>query len=241
MHFADRTVCKNIPSLLYNKYANTNLTGETVTLIYEAKAIYFKAPRAEHVALLANCSNATTSAAEMFWERHVLELSSGVTDVGGLKWDLVACLFVSWGIVFLCVIRGVSSSGKVEYPIAVFRHRTLPIRDESLAFKLYHVDAPLPLLSLFIRGNSLTMSSSQVVYFTATFPFVVIAILLVKGLTLDGAMQGLEYYFIPKFEQLKSLTLWRRAAEQVCYSLSIGFGPLTMMGGYNNFRTPVLR
>jgi len=43
----------------------------------------------------------------------------------------------------------------------------------------------------------------QVIYFTATFPYVVLVILLVRGLTLEGHMKGIEFYIIPKFDRLK--------------------------------------
>lgn len=36
--------------------------------------------------------------------------------------------------------------------------------------------------------------SLQVVYFTATFPYVVILILLIRGATLEGARDGIEFY-----------------------------------------------
>lgn len=42
----------------------------------------------------------------------------------------------------------------------------------------------------------------QVIYFTATFPYLVLIILLVRGVTLDGYMKGLEFYLVPKFDKL---------------------------------------
>lgn len=41
------------------------------------------------------------------------------------------------------------------------------------------------------------VSCPQVVYFTATFPYVMLLVLLVRGLTLPGAMDGLAFYLYP--------------------------------------------
>lgn len=39
---------------------------------------------------------------------------------------------------------------------------------------------------------------SQVVYFTASFPYLVLFIYLIRGVTLHGAVNGLKYMFTPK-------------------------------------------
>lgn len=44
--------------------------------------------------------------------------------------------------------------------------------------------------------------SFQVVYFTATFPYVILIILVIYGCTLNGAVEGLKYLFIPNWEKL---------------------------------------
>lgn len=43
---------------------------------------------------------------------------------------------------------------------------------------------------------------SQVVYFTATFPYVVLTILFVRGVTLEGAFTGIMYYLTPQWDKI---------------------------------------
>ena len=47
--------------------------------------------------------------------------------------------------------------------------------------------------------------SAQVAYFTAIFPYVVLITLLVRGLTLPGAMEGVWFYITPKWSELLNL------------------------------------
>lgn len=42
------------------------------------------------------------------------------------------------------------------------------------------------------------LSTSQVMYFSSVFPYVVLFIFLIRGLMLDGAMEGITYMFYPK-------------------------------------------
>ena len=44
--------------------------------------------------------------------------------------------------------------------------------------------------------------SLQVVYFTATFPYAMLVVLLIRGVTLPGASIGISYYLYPDLGRL---------------------------------------
>jgi len=78
-------------------------------------------------------------------------------------------------------------------------------------------------------------TSGKVVYFTATAPYVIIAVILVQGLMLEGAWQGISYLFVPKWDKLLEVKVWQSAAQQVFFSLGLCHGTLTTLSSYNKF------
>lgn len=56
--------------------------------------------------------------------------------------------------------------------------------------------------------------SCKVAYFTATFPYVMLLILLIRGLTLPGAADGIYFYLYPNLRDLANL--------EVFYSATVG-------------------
>lgn len=75
----------------------------------------------------------------------------------------------------------------------------------------------------------------KVVYFTALFPYVILTILLVRGVTLDGADYGMLWYIYPDFSKLNGASVWADAASQIFYSLGIGCGSLVTLSSYSTF------
>ncbi|KAF7221182.1 sodium-dependent neutral amino acid transporter B(0)AT2 isoform X1 [Nothobranchius furzeri] len=76
-------------------------------------------------------------------------------------------------------------------------------------------------------------SSAKVMYFSSVFPYVVLFIFLIRGLMLDGAMDGITYMFYPRLEIWGSVQVWRQAATQVFFALGLGYGSVIAYSSYN--------
>ncbi|XP_023214582.1 sodium- and chloride-dependent glycine transporter 1-like [Centruroides sculpturatus] len=131
-------------------------------------------------------NNDRITSSEEFWVKYVLRLTSGIHDLGEVQWPLVLTLFIAWVVVFLCLMKGVKSSGKV-------------------------------------------------VYVSATFPYIVLVILLIRGVTLPGAWKGIVFYLTPRWELLMSFKVWGDAATQIFYSVGAAWGAVLTMASYNRF------
>ncbi|XP_023220597.1 sodium- and chloride-dependent glycine transporter 1-like [Centruroides sculpturatus] len=132
------------------------------------------------------------SPAQEYFNFYVLNISSGIEDIGSIEWKIALCLLVSWIVVVISLIKGIKSSGKV-------------------------------------------------VYFTATFPYVILFILFIRGVTLEGATEGLKFYLIPDFSKLSDIKVWEAAAIQVFYSFSIGGGGMLTYASYNRFKNNLIK
>jgi len=132
------------------------------------------------------------SSSGQYLSKSVLQESSGLHDMGTPLWGLALSLMAAWIVIFLCLMKGIKSSGKV-------------------------------------------------VYFTATFPYVVLFILLVRAVTLPGANLGIRFYLLPDWSRLADIKVWEGAAVQIFFSLSVAGGGLVTLASYNKFHNNILR
>ena len=54
-------------------------------------------------------------------------------------------------------------------------------------------------------------------------------------LLFSGAVDGIWYLFVPKWEKLWEPLVWKDAASQMFFSLGISWGGLIMFGSYNKY------
>ena len=88
------------------------------------------------------------------------------------------------------------------------------------------------------------MFLGKVVWITATMPYVLLSVLLIRGLMLPGAMTGIQKYVVPTAEGLSALKetpVWVDAAIQIFYSVGAGFGVHLAYASYNKFNNNCYR
>ncbi|CAG2161746.1 unnamed protein product [Oppiella nova] len=84
-------------------------------------------------------------------------------------------------------------------------------------------------------------STGKAVWVTALMPYFVLFILLIRGVTLEGSMDGIKYYLSPSWDKLYSINVWIDAATQIFFSLGPGFGTLMALSSYNKFHNNCYR
>ncbi|XP_014476457.1 PREDICTED: sodium-dependent nutrient amino acid transporter 1-like [Dinoponera quadriceps] len=128
-----------------------------------------------------------SSSAELYFRKVVLqEYESIENGIGPPSWQLSICLLLSWACIFGVLCRGVKSTGKAAY-------------------------------------------------FLAIFPYVVMTALLIRAVTLEGAVDGILFFITPRWEDLWRPAVWYAAITQCFFSLSVCFGPIISYSCYNNF------
>ena len=80
-------------------------------------------------------------------------------------------------------------------------------------------------------------SYGKVVYFTTTFPYVVLTTFLIYVSTLDGFSNGISYYITPDWSKLGDLKVWQEGAGQIFYSLGVAVGSQLILSSFNGFKT----
>ena len=87
-------------------------------------------------------------------------------------------------------------------------------------------------LTIYLILRKGVRNVSKVVMVTVPLPTILLGVILIRGLTLPGSMDGIRYYLTPDFSQLKNPQIWLRAYGQVFFSLSLASGVMIGYGSY---------
>ena len=80
-----------------------------------------------------------------------------------------------------------------------------------------HLDfSPLIIYVAYLRFHAaFVFILHQVVYFTPSFPYIILIACLTGSLSLEGSKEGIKKFLIPDFSKLKEIKIWRDAVTQV--------------------------
>jgi len=83
------------------------------------------------------------------------------------------------------------------------------------------------------------VSIGKEIYYTVIIPWIILVILVIRGLTLPGAIKGLNYYLTPNFAALKNPETWLAAYGQIFFTLSLAMGTQIVYSSYLERRSDV--
>lgn len=83
-------------------------------------------------------------------------------------------------------------------------------------------------------------TAKYTVYVLVPFPYFLITILFIKGLTLEGNYLGWAYLFKPDWSKLFTLQIWADAAGQVLFSSGVAQNTIIKLGNHKKDGEPLL-
>lgn len=122
---------------------------------------------------------------------------------------------------FLGVSSGPSVIGSVSMPVVV--------------------GLVLTWLTIFLSIRKGPELVSRIVRITVPMPVILLIIMIIRGITLDGAMEGVTYYLTPDFASLMSFDVWVAAFTQVFFSVGVGMAIVISFASYKYVQSDITK
>jgi solute carrier family 6 GABA transporter-like protein 1 len=153
-------------------------------------------------------------------------------------WNTAACITGKENATALANITNYLNGRPTESSVEQFWEKRVLYQSESISefggiqWELFGLMFLAWVVVYFALWKGIT-EARKFVYFCAIFPYFLIVVLLIRGLTLPGAMTGISFYLTPNITKLSETTVWKDAGTQVFYSYGVGFGTLIALGSHN--------
>nr|BAC66209.1 hypothetical protein [Mus musculus] len=98
---------------------------------------------------------AKSSSVDYFWYRETLNISTSISDSGSIQWWILLCLTCAWSVLYVCIIRGIETTGKAVYITSTLPYVVLTIfliRGLTLKFQTCDINS---FLSEGVEGTGL--------------------------------------------------------------------------------------
>ncbi|MFH1917343.1 MAG: sodium-dependent transporter [Nanoarchaeota archaeon] len=84
-------------------------------------------------------------------------------------------------------------------------------------------------------------SVGKVVMITMPLPIILIFVLVVRGITLPHALDGIIFYLKPNFAALLDFEVWTAAISQIFFTLSLAFGIMIAYASFNKEKSDITK
>lgn len=87
-------------------------------------------------------------------------------------------------------------------------------------------------IAIYFTVKDSVHSIGKIIKWVVGLPIILLVVLAISGMTLDGAVEGINYYLSPDFSKLKDFSVWTAAFTQIFFSLSVGFAVMIAYSSY---------
>ncbi|GFG32903.1 hypothetical protein Cfor_01398 [Coptotermes formosanus] len=127
-----RLVVENGNSNLSHNYGATNVAFDDTspnTKSFQSELPWASCPNRYYGngSYTAEPECVTSTPTQYFWYRTTLMVSEDINSPEAFNWKIALALVVAWVLVYMCMIKGIASSGKVVYVTATFPYIVLII------------------------------------------------------------------------------------------------------------------
>ncbi len=165
-----------------------------------------------------------SGAASYFWYRETLNIADSIDEPGGISWKILLSTIAAWTLICVCLIKGIKSSGKVG---STFSETIYTCSTSFIQGGVLHGN-----ISLY-RANDIShpRNNSGRRWRRLEASFQTRRELTHKHILIRTRIQNLPFQFSKIFDG----TVWREAASQIFFTLSLAGGGLISMSSYNSY------